>query len=123
MTGRVPRWWPTEGDEPNSQSSLANERTLLAYQRTALGLVVAGLAIAGSHAVADTPAWLAFVGLPLIVLGGGVAIEGRTRYLQSQRAMRTGEELGAPRVVAFLPWGIAVVAVLGLVLATIQLFT
>jgi len=43
MSLRQP-WWPTDGDEPDPRWTLANERTLLAYERTALGLLVAGLA-------------------------------------------------------------------------------
>ena len=121
MSARQPRWWPTEGDEPDPRWSLANERTLLAYERTALGLIVAGFAVAGSHAFADTPAWVAIIGLPLIVLGAAVGLEGRARFLAAQRAMRTGEALRAPRAATFLPWGIAIVAAIGLVLAAVQL--
>ena len=120
---RTPRWWPSEGEEPDPRWSLANERTLLAYERTSVGLVVAGLAVAGSHSVADAPAWLAAIGLPLIVLGGGVALLGRRRFIRAQHAMRTGAPLPAPMVAAFLPWGVAAVALGGLVLAAAQLLT
>jgi putative membrane protein len=121
MPTRQPRWWPTAGEEPDPRWSLANERTLLAYERTALGLLVAGLAATGSRAVAETPLWLAAVGLPLIVVSAAVGLEGRRRYLSAQRAMRTGEPLSAPRVAAFLPWSIAAVAAAGLVASAIQL--
>lgn len=117
-----PRWWPTEGEEPDPRWSLANERTLLAYERTSVGLVVAGLAVAGSHSVADAPAWLAAIGLPLIALGGAVALLGRRRFIRAQHAMRTGAPLPAPRVAALLPWGVAAVAAGGLLLAAVQLF-
>ena len=93
----------------------------LAYERTALGLLVTGLAVAGSRAVADAPLWFSAMGVPLIVLGAAVAMEGRRRFLSAQRAMRTGEPLGAPAVAQFLPWGIAAVAVVGAVAALIQL--
>lgn len=116
-----PRWWPTEGEEPDPRWSLANERTLLAYERTSVGLVVAGLAVAGSHSVADAPAWLAAIGLPLIALGGAVALLGRRRFIRAQHAMRTRAPLPAPRVAALLPWGVAAVAAAGLVLAAAQL--
>lgn len=121
MNARQPRWWPTAGEEPDPRWTLANERTLLAYQRTALGLLVSGLAAAGSRAVAEAPLWFSAIGLPLIVFGGAVALEGRRRFLSAQRAMRTGESLGAPPVVAFLPWGIAVIAAVGAVAALVQL--
>lgn len=120
---RTPRWWPAEGDEPDPRWSLANERTLLAYERTSVGLLVAGLAVAGSHSVADAPAWLAAIGLPLIALGGCVALLGRRRFVRAQHAMRTGAPLPAPTVAVLLPLGVAVVAAAGLVLAAAQLLT
>ncbi len=114
-------WWPTDGDEPDPRWTLANERTLLAYERTALGLLVAGLAATGSQVVADAPLWLSVIGLPLIVLGAAVGLEGRRRFLSAQRAMRNGEPLAAPAVAAFLPWGILAVAACAFVAAAIQL--
>ena len=116
-----PRWWPNEGAEPDPRWSLANERTLLAYTRTALALLVAGMAVSGSHTIAEVPRWLAAVGLPLIVLGAMVAGASRRRFLAAQRAMRTGQPLPAPSVAWFLPWGVAVSAVAGLTVAVLQL--
>lgn len=117
-----PAWWPTEGEEPDPRWSLANERTLLAYERTAMNLLVAGLAVAGSRSAADTPIWFAVLGLPLMLLGGIVAIGGRRRYLQAQLAMRTGQPLPRPRVTRILPYGIAAVTVGALVSGLLQLF-
>ncbi len=115
----------TEGgaDEPDPRWSLANERTLLAYTRTALSLLVAGLAIAASPAVTETPRWLAVLGLPLIGLAAAVSLAARTRYVRSERAMRLGEPLGKPPVAAMLPWSIALIASIGIVLAAIALAT
>lgn len=110
-----------EGLEPDPRWSLANERTLLAYQRTALGLAVAGLAIAGSHSVSDAPAGLAAVGLPLIALSVAFAVAGRQRFITAQRAMRTGAPLPAATAATTLPWALAAVAALAFVLAAIQL--
>ena len=116
-----PPWWPSVGEEPDPRWTLANERTLLAYQRTALGLLVAGLAVVGSRSVAEAPLWLSAIGLPLIVLGAAVGLEGRRRFLSAQKAMRTGEPLDAPAVAVFLPWGIAAVAALCLVAGVLHL--
>lgn len=118
---RQPRWWPTVGKEPDPRWTLANERTFLAYQRTALGLLVAGLAASGSQALADAPLWLAALGIPLIVLAGAVGVEGHRRFVTTQAAMRTGEPLDPPGVVGFLPCGIAAVATIGIVAAVAQL--
>lgn len=112
-------WWPAEGEEPDPRWSLANERTLLAYSRTALAFIVAGLALAGSRPIADTSFWFAALGLPLILLGGVVALGGGRRFLATQRAMRTAVPLGAPVVAALLPFALALIAVVGSIVATI----
>lgn len=118
---RQPSWWPTVGEEPDPRWTLANERTFLAYERTALGLLVAGLAVSGSHVLADVPLWLAALGIPLIVLAAAVGVEGHRRFVKTQAAMRTGEPLDPPVMVGFLPWGIAAVATIGIVAAVAQL--
>ena len=114
-------WWPTEGEEPDPRWSLANERTLLAYSRTALAFIVAGLAVAGSRPIADTSFWFAALGLPMIVVGAVVAVGGGRRFLATQRAMRTGAPLGAPVVAALLPVAIGLIAILGSVVAAIAI--
>ena len=113
----------TAGNEPDPRWSLANERTLLAYERTALGLLVAGLAVSGSQALADAPLWFAALGVPFIVLSAAVALEGRRRFVTAQEAMRTGAPLEAPVVATLLPWGITVLATIGVVAAVAQLAT
>ncbi len=109
------------GEEPDLRWALANERTLLAYERTAVGLLIGGLAVAAGLAIADAPAWLSVMGLPLLVLGAAVGLEGRHRFLTAQRAIRTGEPLGPPAVAGFLPWAIVAVAAIGVVAAVVEL--
>ncbi len=109
------------GEEPDPRWTLANERTLLAHERTAVGLLIGGLAVAGGLAIAEAPVWLSVVGLPLLLLGAVVGLEGRRRFLTAQEAMRTGEPLGPPAVAGFLPWGIAAVAAIGVVVALVEL--
>jgi putative membrane protein len=79
--------------EPDVRFSLANERTLLAYQRTAIGLVAAAVAVA--HFLDDA---LAFV-LAVVLLGSGgiAAVGGYLRYREADRAIREGRPLpGGP---------------------------
>ena len=109
----------SRGEEPDPRWSLANERTLLAYSRTALAFVVAGLAVAGSRSFADTSRWFAALGLPLILVGAVVAVGGGRRFLATQRSMRTGAPLGAPVVAALLPLATALIAVVGAIIATV----
>ncbi|WP_193605147.1 YidH family protein [Nocardioides dongkuii] len=42
---RRPQWVYGQGDDPDYSSSLANERTFLAWVRTALALLAAGVAL------------------------------------------------------------------------------
>lgn len=115
-------WWDDEGDEPDPRWSLANERTFLAYNRTALALVVAGLAVSGSRAAAtNAPLWLAVLGIPLLALGAYVAVMGRQRMIDAQRAMRMGEPMPRPPVRAVLTYGIVGVAAIAIVSAAISL--
>lgn len=121
MSERRSASWTSIGEEPDPRWTLANERTFLAYERTALGLLVAGLATAGSQIVADAPQWFAAIGIPFIALGGAVGLEGRRRFLTAQAAMRAGTPLESPRVVAFLPLAIAAIAAIAALAAVGQL--
>jgi putative membrane protein len=116
-----PRWWPQEGEEPDPRWSLANERTFLAYLRTSLAFLVAGLAIAGSYSAVDAPAWLAMVGLPLIVIGTVLATTSHGRFRAAQHAMRTGTPLPPPVNTRVLPWVVGAVGVASFAVAVVQL--
>ena len=85
--------------EPDARFTFANERTFLAWIRTALALVAAGLAIVqllppfhgirwGRHAI----------GIPLILLGAVVAIVSYIEWDANQRAMRRGDPLRHSRL-------------------------
>jgi putative membrane protein len=76
--------------EPDVRFSLANERTLLAYQRTAIGLIAAAVAVA--HVLDDNGLALWLSGI-LLVSGGIAAIGGYRRYQAADRAIREGRPL------------------------------
>ena len=107
-----------DGDqrEPDYRFSLANERTLLAWVRTALALDAAGL---GAVRFAPSLGWSGspevFGGL-LVLLGAVTAWSGYRRFLATDRAIRAGDPLpahAAPRVLAAALAAVSVV-VLGL---------
>ena len=101
-------------DEPDPRISLANERTFLAYNRTALALVVSGVALSGAQEAFDAPRWVYAVGVPLMAVGAAVAWLSRRRYADVQEAMRRGEPLPPPPLVRVLSYSVALVAVAAL---------
>ncbi len=112
------------GSEPDPRFTFANERTFLAWSRTALALVVAGLGIVQLlPPFPGVPAGRHLLGLPLIALGAVIAVTAYAEWVRSQRALRRGEPL--PRSV--LPWilaatvaGIAVIAAVVLLLSALR---
>jgi putative membrane protein len=75
---------------PDTRFLLANERTFLAYQRTAAGLVGAGLAVV--HLL--DPAWSSrLLGVLLVVAGGIAAGGGYLRFCGVDAAMRGKREM------------------------------
>jgi putative membrane protein len=76
--------------EPDVRFSLANERTLLAYQRTAIGLIAAAVAVA--HFLDEGALALSLAGV-LLVSGAVAAIGGYRRYLAADKAIRAGHPL------------------------------
>ena len=107
---------PGDGDEPDVRFSYANERTFLAWIRTALGLVTAGLAITQLLPPFDLPGGRRLVGLPLIALGVMVSLLSYHHWQANERAMRLGRSLPSsplPKLAAIV---VSVVAILGFAL-------
>jgi putative membrane protein len=70
--------------------ALASERTLLAYQRTAIALIVAAVGFA--HFI-DSGALLLILCLVLVLAGAVAAIGGHHRYLAVNRAIAKNEPI------------------------------
>ena len=106
--------------QPDVRFSYANERTFLAWIRTSLGLVTAGLAITQLLPPFDFAGGRRLIGLPLIALGVVIALLSLRNWQQNERAMQRGEPLPGsvlPRVSAVV---VSAVAVAGLVLALVS---
>jgi putative membrane protein len=94
-----------DGDrrEPDYRFSLANERTLLAWVRTALALDAAGLGVVRFAPPLGVPGGRETVGGVLILLGAVAAWSGYRRFLATDTAIRAGAPIpahAAPRVLA-----------------------
>jgi putative membrane protein len=98
------------GSEPDARFTLANERTFLAWSRTALALVVAGLGIIQLLPPFPGVPWGRHVlGVPLIVLGAVVPAAAYAEWQRNQAALRRGRSL--PRSVLPRILAVAIVAV------------
>jgi putative membrane protein len=83
-----------DGTEPDPRFTFANERTFLAWSRTALALVVAGLGVVQLLPPFPGVPWGRHVlGVPLIVFGAVVAVTAYGEWTRSQRAMRHQQPL------------------------------
>lgn len=95
------------GDAPDYRFSLANERTLLAYVRTALALNAGGLA-AATLLPAEEVAARGLLGGGLVALGALLTVGAYLRWSANEDAMRHDAPL--PR--STLPLQLAVVSLL-----------
>ncbi|MGW7068290.1 YidH family protein [Streptomyces sp. NPDC054855] len=98
-----------EGDTPDYRFSLANERTFLAWLRTALALIGGGFAV--DQFLPDLR-WGWRIGLALALLAAGVlsSLRAVNHWVRCERAMRRGEDLPVSRFPTVLSLAVAVVA-------------
>jgi putative membrane protein len=88
-SGRVPL--QEVGDNPDYRFTLANERTFLAWVRTSLALMAAGVAVVE---FVPGPAIVRHgLGLVLVLLGSVLAGVSYHHWERNERAMRLGERL------------------------------
>jgi putative membrane protein len=95
---------------------LANERTLLAWLRTALTLVAGGVALA--QLANDRPA-LQSIGVGLLILGSIGGLTGYARFRAAGRAIRSGQLPAPGHGPALMTAGVVTLAA---VLVTVYLF-
>jgi len=112
------------GTEPDPRFTFANERTFLAWSRTALALVVAGLGIVQLlPPFPGVPVGRHLLGVPLIALGAVLAVVAYAEWVRNQRALRRGE----PLPVSVMPWilaatiaGMALISAIVLLLSALR---
>lgn len=114
MQKRWPHWVYGEGEEPDYRFSFANERTFLAWIRTALALLAGGVAL-DTIDVAISVALQTALSALLLVLGLACAVMSWLRWAQAERAMRRGTSLPSSSLAAVLSVVIVAVAVAVLV--------
>ena len=105
------------GTDPDYRFTLANERTFLAWVRTALALSAGGLA---ALTVLDGVRGDVVLGVGLLVISFLTAVTSYRRWALNERAMRLGVPLPPPRLPLLMAIGVAVVALTAAVVAALS---
>jgi putative membrane protein len=119
------RRWPRRvyavGSEPDPRFSFANERTFLAWIRTGLGFVTAGVAVAAvanlNHALGLEVRVAALV---LVLCGLVCGVAAMTQWMGNERAIRLSRALPSSPVMPFLTGAIVLVALTAIVVVSLQ---
>lgn len=116
-SSRWPRRLYQDGEEPDPRFTLANERTFLAWIRTALALMAGGVGVEALNAVAAEPSDLRVVlAVALLLAGVLCSATAFTRWVATERALRRGRPLPAPRLAPALGYGLGLIGVAACVL-------
>jgi putative membrane protein len=107
------------GSEPDPRFTFANERTFLAWNRTALALIAAGLA-AAQFLKFNLHGLRLIIAVPLIVLGAVLALASFLHWEDTERAMRLRQPLRYSWMPRVLTGGITVIALCGGILAVVD---
>jgi putative membrane protein len=111
MTGsRWPRWVYGSGDEPDYRFSFANERTFLAWIRTALALIAGGVALDAIDLSLPAAAQRDLA-VALVLIGLLCAVAAWLRWAAAERAMRRQSPLPGSPLSVLVALGVAAVAV------------
>jgi putative membrane protein len=107
---------PQPDAEPDVRFTYANERTFLAWNRTALALIATGVAATQLLPKLQVEWGRRLLGLPLIALGAIVAAESLRQWRANERAMRRGEPLPRSWMPVILTIGIVAIGVIAVAL-------
>jgi putative membrane protein len=98
------------GDDPDYRFSFANERTFLAWIRTALALLAGGVAM-DAFELSIPAAVQEVLAAVLVVLAMLCAVASWVRWARAERAMRRDEALPAANLSALVAAFVVLVAV------------
>jgi len=105
-----------EDTEPDVRFTYANERTFLAWNRTALALIATGVAATQLLPEFHIHGGRQVLGIPLIALGALVALTSFQQWKANERAMRMRRPLPRSPMALVLSIGIGVIAAIAVVL-------
>ena len=108
------RRWPRSvfgiGTEPDPRFTFANERTFLAWIRTALALLAAGISL-DTFVTKFPEALRTAVSILLVLTGAACGGFAYRRWMASERALRMNKPLPAPVIAPVLGYGVVLVGV------------
>lgn len=110
-SNRMPRSVYGVGNEPDPRFTMANERTFLAWIRTALACIAGGVAIDAVALPLPGPFRLATAAI-LLLLGLTIPALAWRNWAVTERALRLDRPLPASPVTAVLAAGVVLVGVL-----------
>ena len=119
---RIARRPPAQavGEEPDYRFSLANERTFLAWIRTALALLAGGVAVV-QVVPSFSIGWARdALGIALVLLAIAIAATSYARWERREHAIRMGAPLPPSLLPRLVGLGIAVITVLALVFVLVD---
>lgn len=106
---------PGAGQQLDYRMSFAAERTYLAYLRTSLALLAAGVAVVGAFPQAGHEDLRRVMGVVLVVSGLATAVGARSRWKRAEVAMRRGEPLPRSAIDSVAVVAVVIAGLLGLV--------
>jgi len=117
------RRWPRlvygVGTEPDPRFTFANERTFLAWIRTGLGFLAAGVAIAAVARLSNRLVLEVRLAAVVLILCGLVCGVGAfTRWIRNERSLRLGQPLPSSPMLLIATGVVVVVATIALVAVT-----
>lgn len=111
MADRRPRWIYGVGTEPDPRFTLANERTLLAWIRTAMAVAAAGLALLFTEDLLG--AWSNVASGAAFALSLVVVVSAVSRWGRMERSLRLRQGLPAPWLAITLVGALVLGALVG----------
>lgn len=111
---RFPRSLYRRGAEPDPRFSLANERTFLAWIRTSLALLAAGVALEALRLPIE-PGFRAAAAIVFTALGLLAAVHAWVGWVRTEASLRDNRALPGPALGIALVAGIIVAVVLLLI--------
>jgi putative membrane protein len=111
---------PEDEVEPDVRFTYANERTFLAWNRTALAIIATGVVVVGILPKFSVDFGRRILGIPMILLGAFISWRSLGEWRDNEEAMRHERPLPRSNLPRILTIGVVIVALIAAVLAAFQ---